>query len=503
MTLNGTPLTADVDYTAAIPEGTEAGTYTVTLTGKGNYTGTATAVFIINPVEQKPLDQKDDDGHELRLEVETGLSTVPEALKTNEQFNTPGKIETALRTRVAEVMSNVGEQIAVFDVTLQYKDESGVWRNVDPNHFPAEGVTAVLPYPAGTGATGYTFTVQHLISSGAQAGTMETLPYELTADGLRCKFSSLSPVAIGYQTATKPNPQPNPGGNSGGGSGGGGWSSSTYAITVEKSEHGKVTSNRTNASNGSTVTLTVTPDSGYVLDALTVTDSRGNEIKLTAQGGNKYTFTMPSRAVTVKASFVPLPDDTQKPCDGGADCPSHGFTDLGTVGTWYHEAVDYVVEAGVMQGDAHAFFLPEEPATRWGIVDALYRANGSPKSGLTLEELPFHDVSSRSKFIDALCWAYEQGVVSGRAEEAFFGTAVVTRQELAVMLYRCVKASGGNGGNLTAFSDGNSVAGWAREAVSWAVGEGLLKGGADGRLDPDDGVTRAETAQILMRFLEE
>ena len=227
MTLNGTPLTADVDYTAAIPEGTEAGTYTVTLTGKGNYTGTATAVFIINPVEQKPLDQKDDDGHELRLEVETGLSTVPEALKTNEQFNTPGKIETALRTRVAEVMSNVGEQIAVFDVTLQYKDASGVWRNVDPNHFPAEGVTAVLPYPAGTGATGYTFTVQHLISSGPQAGTMETLPYELTADGLRCKFSSLSPVAIGYQTATKPNPQPNPGGNSGGGAGGAGWGSST------------------------------------------------------------------------------------------------------------------------------------------------------------------------------------------------------------------------------------------------------------------------------------
>ncbi|WP_295759555.1 YDG domain-containing protein, partial [uncultured Oscillibacter sp.] len=364
VTLNGTPLTADVDYTAAIPEGTEAGTYTVTLTGKGNYTGTATAVFQINPVEQKPLDQKDDDGHDLRLEVETGLSTVPEALKNNEEYDTPAKIESALRTRVAEVLSNVGEQIAVFDVTLQYRDSSGTWHNVDPDNFPANGVTAVLPYPAGTGATGYTFTVQHLISSGAQAGTMETLPYELTADGLRCKFSSLSPVAIGYQTATKPNPQPNPGGNSGGGSGGGGWSSSTYAITVEKSEHGKVTSNRTNASNGSTVTLTVTPDSGYVLDALTVTDSRGNEIKLTAQGGNKYTFTMPSRAVTVKASFVPLPDDTQKPCDGGADCPSHGFTDLGSVGTWYHEAVDYVLRNGLMNGYSNGTFGPNDNLSR-------------------------------------------------------------------------------------------------------------------------------------------
>ena len=223
-------------------------------------------------------------------------------------------------------------------MTLQYND-NGTWRNVDPDNFPTGGVTAVLPYPAGTGATGYTFTVQHLISSGDNAGTMETLPYTLTAEGLQCKFTTLSPVAIGYQTATKPDPQPNPGGNSGGG----GWSSSTYAITVEKSEYGKVTSNRTNASSGSTVTLTVTPDSGYVLDVLTVTDSRGNEIKLTAQGGGKYTFTMPSRAVTVKATFAPLPDDTQKPCDGGENCPSRGFTDLGGVGTWYHEAVDYVL----------------------------------------------------------------------------------------------------------------------------------------------------------------
>ena len=402
VTLNGITLAANVDYTAAIPEGTEAGTYTVTLTGKGNYTGTATAVFIINPVEQKPLDQKDDDGHDLRLEVETGLSTVPEALKTNEQFNTPGKIETALRTRVAEVISNVGEQIAVFDVTLQYKDGSGTWHNVDPDNFPADGVTAVLPYPAGTGATGYTFTVQHLISSGAQAGTMETLPYELTADGLRCKFSSLSPVAIGYQTATKPNPQPNPGGNSGGGSGGGGWSSSTYAVTVEKSEHGKVTSNRTNASNGSTVTLTVTPDSGYVLDALTVTDGRGSEIRLTTQGGGKYTFTMPSRAVTVKATFAPLPDDTQKPCDGGAECPSRGFTDLGTVGTWYHEAVDYVLRNGLMGGYGEGTFGPSNNLTRAQFAQILFNKEGRPGVNYLLT---FPDVASEAWYTEAIRWA--------------------------------------------------------------------------------------------------
>ncbi|MEY8317927.1 S-layer homology domain-containing protein [Oscillospiraceae bacterium 50-58] len=497
VTLNGTPLTADVDYTAAIPEGTEAGTYTVTLTGKGNYTGTATAVFIINPVEQKPLDQKDDNGHELRLEVETGLSTVPEALKTNEQFNTPGKIETALRTRVAEVMSNVGEQIAVFDVTLQYKDESGVWRNVDPNHFPAEGVTAVLPYPAGTGATGYTFTVQHLISSGPQAGTMETLPYELTADGLRCKFSSLSPVAIGYQTATKPNPQPNPGGNSGGGSGGGGWSSSTYAITVEKSEHGKVTSNRTNASNGSTVTLTVTPDSGYVLDALTVTDSRGNEIKLTAQGGGKYTFTMPSRAVTVKATFAPLPDDTQKPCDGGENCPSRGFTDLGGVGMWYHEAVDYVLRNGLMNGYSNGTFGPNNNLTRAQFAQILFNKEGRPVVNYLLQ---YSDVANGAWYTEAIRWATSQGVVGGYGNGMFGPNDNITREQLAVMLWRYAGSPAATDKELH-FTDVDKASGYALEALRWAVENGIINGYGDGRLGPQGLATRGQVAQMLKNFL--
>ena len=497
VTLNGTSLTADVDYTAVIPEGTEAGTYTVTLTGTGNYTGTATAVFQINPVEQKPLDQKDDDGHDLRLEVETGLSTVPEALKNNEKYNTPEKIETALRIRVADEMSNAGEQIAVFDVTLQYND-NGTWRNVDPDNFPTGGVTAVLPYPAGTGATGYTFTVQHLISSGPQAGTMETLPYTLTAEGLQCKFTTLSPVAIGYQAATKPNPQPNPGGNSGGGSGGGGWSSSTYAITVEKSEHGKVTSNRTNASNGSTVTLTVTPDSGYVLDALTVTDSRGNEIKLTAQGGNKYTFTMPSRAVTVKASFVPLPDDTQKPCDGGADCPSHGFTDLGTVGTWYHEAVDYVLRNGLMNGYSNGTFGPNDNLSRAQFAQILFNKEGRPVVNYLLQ---YSDVANGAWYTEAIRWATSRGVVGGYGNGMFGPNDNITREQLAVMLWRYAGSPAATDKELH-FTDADKASGYALEALRWAVENGVMSGKGGGILDPKGLATRAQTAQMLKNYLE-
>lgn len=170
-------------------------------------------------------------------------------------------------------------------------------------------------------------------------------------------------------------------------------------------------------------------------------------------------------------------------------------------GAWYHEAVDYILEKGVMEPDKDQAFRPGVSASRWEIVSALHRANGSPKSKLSVSDLPFHDVSSRAKYAGALCWAYEQGLVSGRPDGAFYGTADVTRQELAVMLYRCAKPSAGAGGSLSGFSDGNSVAGWARDAASWAVGEGLLRGDAAGRLNPNDSVTRAETAQILMRFL--
>jgi len=144
-----------------------------------------------------------------------------------------------------------------------------------------------------------------------------------------------------------------------------GYEDSGYAITVRRSEHGKVTSSRVNANSGNTVTLTVTPDSGYVLDALTVTDSRGSELKLTDKGDGKYTFTMPSRTVTVKATFAPIPDGEQ-PCDSGADYPSRAFTDLGTVGTWYHEAVDYVLRHKLMNGYGGGLFGPDEtPALSW------------------------------------------------------------------------------------------------------------------------------------------
>lgn len=169
---------------------------------------------------------------------------------------------------------------------------------------------------------------------------------------------------------------------------------------------------------------------------------------------------------------------------------------------WYWEAVDYAVSEGLLECGRQQDFQPDRSAVRSDIVSALYRANGSPRPRLTSSDLPFTDLSELPDALDALCWAYENGLVSGRSDGSFDGTAGVTRQELAVMLWRCAKQTGeaDPAGDLSAFSDAGSIASWAEEGVTWAVSQGLLRG-SDGKLNPRANVSRAETAQILQRFL--
>ena len=170
---------------------------------------------------------------------------------------------------------------------------------------------------------------------------------------------------------------------------------------------------------------------------------------------------------------------------------------------WYWEAVDYAVSKGLMECGRTRNFRPGRSAARSDIVSALYRAAGRPGSGLTVSGLPFIDLNDFPGELDALCWAYENGLVSGRDDGSFDGSAGVTRQELAVMLWRCARLNGEAepAGDLSAFSDAGNVSAWARDGVTWAVSRGLLRG-SEGKLNPRANVTRAETAQILLRFLE-
>lgn len=171
---------------------------------------------------------------------------------------------------------------------------------------------------------------------------------------------------------------------------------------------------------------------------------------------------------------------------------------------WYRDAVDYTVGCGLMDCGQELRFYPERSATRNVLITALYRANGRSGSKLQPADLPFTDLDEYADDLDALCWAYDLELVSGRADGAFGGSDNITRQELAAMLYRCTRLAGKNGpvGDLSVFSDAGSVAGWAEDGVAWAVGQGLLQGGSDGLLSPGGEVTRAELAQILHRFIK-
>ncbi len=271
--------------------------------------------------------------------------------------------------------------------------------------------------------------------------------------------------------------------------GGGGSSVRTYAITAEKSEHGQVTASRNYASSGTTVALTVTPDTGYVLLDLAVTDSQGNSISLT----DENTFTMPARAVTVKASFAPIPDENQeKPCDGGADCPSRAYADLRT-GTWYHEAVDYAIREGLLAGFEDGTFRPDSPLTRGQLAQILYNMEGRPSVN---GGSSFLDVAPDSWYADAVTWAAAQGIVGGYGNGRFGPRDNITREQLAVMLWRYAKEPAATDKELH-FSDAAQAGSWALDALRWAGENGILNGKGSGILDPKGLTSRAEAAQMF------
>ena len=164
---------------------------------------------------------------------------------------------------------------------------------------------------------------------------------------------------------------------------------------------------------------------------------------------------------------------------------------------WYTEAVEYVTEKSLMNGTGETAFSPMLSMSRSMLVTVLYRLAGEPEAGAC----PFTDVPDGTWYTDAVIWAAENGIVTGVSETSFVPDAAITRESLAVILYRYADVKEqGEKGDLTAFADGASVSEWAADAMSWAVGEGILTGKGGGTLDPQGTATRAEVATMLMRF---
>ena len=192
--------------------------------------------------------------------------------------------------------------------------------------------------------------------------------------------------------------------------------------------------------------------------------------------------------------------EKEDPCDGGEDCPSGEFGDL-SADAWYHEAVDYAIAKGLMKGVGDGKFKPEEETSRAMVATMLWRLAGAPEGEDTMT---FEDVEEGAWYTEAVRWAASGEIVKGYSEKRFAPGDEITREQLATMLYRYACYAGCDVKDSDAelsFDDAKEVSSWAEEAVKWACHKGLIIGRGNDILDPQGLATRAETAQILMRFL--
>ena len=233
----------------------------------------------------------------------------------------------------------------------------------------------------------------------------------------------------------------------------------TYDIDLIVSDGGEARLSLTNASEGSTITVTATPDVGFKLDYITVD---GERIDGT-------TFTMPDHDVTVRVYFT-----------DGAALP---FTDV-SAGAWYFDAVGYVYVGGLMDGVSDTLFDPDGTMTRAMVWAILARVDGETVTGDGWIET-------------AREWAVAEGVSDG--ENA---TDYVTREQLATMLWRYAGEPETDGSGVGVFDDGETVSIWAFDAMSWALNNGVITGVSDDALLPANTATRAQCAAMLMRFVE-
>lgn len=246
------------------------------------------------------------------------------------------------------------------------------------------------------------------------------------------------------------------------------------AVSVDRTENGKISVSPSYAAKGATVTITVTPDKDQELKSLEVIDQNGNSLPLTDLGNGRFSFVMPAGKVSIRSEF------------GEANAFVNPYDDV-KPGDWYYSAVEYVTVNGLMNGTGNGFEpnLATSRAMIWTILARMSDVNTA---------------SSGEWYAVAQQWAIANGVSDGTMPN---GT--ITREQLAAMLYRYAVSKGMVKGPATAdlsvFADANSVSHYAVEAMQWAVSTGLI-GGMDGKLNPQGSATRAQVATMLMRFAE-
>lgn len=298
------------------------------------------------------------------------------------------------------------------------------------------------------------------------------------------KFDAAKNIVAGSNTTVKvtgeSSPYPyeftytKPSSSSSGGSSSG---KTTYKVTTSAVNNGGVNASPSNAEKGATITITLSPDKGYKLDKLTVTDGSGKSVSTVKKSDTVYTFTMPASAVTVGVSYAKADETPSKTT----------FNDV-SANDWFASAVDYVTGKGMMNGTAANTFSPKANTTRGMLMTVLARHAGEDTTGGSVW------------YEKGMNWAKANGVSDGTNPQVN-----ITREQLAAMLYRYAQnkkydVSGAK--SLDGYTDAQSVSSYAVPALQWANAAGVVNGKSGSKLDPKGYATRAEVAAMLMRFCE-
>ncbi len=269
-------------------------------------------------------------------------------------------------------------------------------------------------------------------------------------------------------------------------SGGGEPAKPSFPVKISNSGDGVAKVDKSYASAGAKVTITVTPGRNATVQRITVTDEDGQRLKLTENRDGTYSFTMPNGAANVYARF------------SGSGLP---FADVPS-GSWYYDDVAYVYDTGLMTGLTVTAFGPNLSTTRGMIVTILWRMENEPAAK---HGCPFADVRRGSYYEQAIAWASENGIVTGFDASTFAPDRAITREQLAAILFRFAAYRGMDAvtlrENLSSFQDQAAISVYAVSALNWAVSEGLMQGTGD-KLEPTGSATRAQVAAMLRRFIQ-
>ena len=275
------------------------------------------------------------------------------------------------------------------------------------------------------------------------------------------------------------------------------WDSGTVTTEPTETDPGTMTYTCTVCGATKTEVIPATGPHTHVWDEGTVTVAPTE----TTPGVRTYTCTVCGQTRT---EIIPATGSAV--CPGGAACPSFRFRDVPAPSNWAHEGIDYCVRHGLMSGFDATTFSPDTVSTRAQIVMILYNLSGDT-TDYSKYYVPFTDVKPGTWYYNAVAWGYDKDIVAGMTPTTFAPDGLITREQMAVLLYgyteKYAPAYLGGAASLNGFPDAASVSNWAYAAMSWAVGNGLISGiasnGAD-YLAPSGGATRAQIAAIMMRY---